>query len=146
MALLVVISAIAPHILVAFVALITFGITGFILFLYFQSTDAVRMEVNKTPSGAVEVWLHGNHLDVVNPQVIYFGVDTVESGEQFLCLGIPTTDGRPVVLTERIESEVTAKDLPAFAIPISLGTPKRYQSKSTYPGELTSIVRLMGFF
>ena len=24
--------------------------------------------------------------------------------------------------------------------------PKRYQSKSTYPGELTSIVRLMGFF
>lgn len=136
-------TALAPHVFVVFLTVLTclIGLLG--IFILMRAQDSVMIEVSKLPSGNVELFLQGSNFELQNPEVVYFGIEYGAEGLNFLRLGIPS-EKRMIVLEEMLERGMVLQDVPAFKLPAAAGKPLVYESRQPYPGDLSIIARYLG--
>lgn len=145
MVILIIIAwVITPNIVITLLAILTcfFGLITFVIL--FRGRDSVFANLAKTPNGAFEVLIKGADFEIENPSTVYFGVTYHPDGNHVLRLAFPTKR-KTVVLEEALPNGMILAKVPEFKLPSGAKKAHHYVSKNAYPGDLTAVVKFLGF-
>jgi hypothetical protein len=142
--LVVIATVVGPHIVVTTLAIITCLLAGIAFTIFFKGKDSVIVSLSKSSSGTFEVIIRGVDFEVLNPTTVYFGVTYQSDGNHHLRLGIPAKR-KMVVLEETLQSGMILTNVPEFKLPKGTKKPHFYLSRRPYPGDLTEVVKFLGF-
>lgn len=121
---------------------LTMLIAALALLIFMKDRYALEIEILRTAEKKFEVFVNGADMYIINPQVVYFGINQDTKGQKFLNLGIPNGTSL-LVLQEKIKEEASLKEVPNFLIPREFLGQDTFESKKQ--GDLKQIAKVFGF-